>query len=93
MNHYKTSDGSRVSKREVDKRVRNAKQEKINEFLEKYDYIFCEDCGNNNCVPIDCSHDISVDECQKSGRTELAWDVSNITLRGRKCHRVWDKSC
>ena len=92
MNYYFTSSGERVSKSVIDRRVREAKETKINQMLDKYGFIFCEDCKRNDCKPVDCSHDISVKECQESRRTELAWDVNNITMRGRACHRKWDNS-
>ncbi len=86
MNYYKTSDGTKVSKSIIDSRIRKAKAEKLEQFYEEHEYYFCEDCKKNDCVPIDCSHDLSVDQCQKQGKTELAWDVGNLTLRGRNCH-------
>jgi len=60
---------------------------------ETFGYNFCEekDCHKSQGVYLDCSHDISVDECQKSGRTELAWDVNNITIRCRDCHNKHDR--
>ena len=91
-NSYKMSDGTRMAKSEIDQKVREAKQKKIDMMMEEQGYIVCEDCGRNDCVPVDCSHDISVKECQESGRTELAWDVNNITMRGRKCHQKHDKT-
>ena len=91
MNHYRTSTGERISKLEIDKRVRQAKKEKLQEQFEKYGYNFCEECLRNDDKPIDCSHVISVDECQKSGRSELAWDKDNIRILGRKCHKIYDK--
>jgi primosomal protein N' len=92
MNHFHTSDGERVAKSTIDYRVREAKKKKIELFLDEHGYIFCEECERNanSGVYIDCSHDISVDECQKSGRCELAWDVDNITMRCRKCHNKHD---
>lgn len=57
----------------------------------EHGYLFCEDCGKNNCTPIDCSHDLSVDQCKKQSKTELAWSVDNITLRGRPCHSKYDR--
>lgn len=92
MNSYNTSSGIRVTKVEIDKLVRKAKEEKIAQMMDEYGYIFCEDCKQNDCKPIDCSHDISVKECQESGKSELAWDVNNITMRGRKCHQKHDKT-
>lgn len=90
MNYYKTSDGSRIAKSIVDRKIHNAKKLKLADFFETHGYYFCEDCKTSSFVYLDCSHDISVDKCQKEGRTELAWDVDNITLRCRKCHLKHD---
>ena len=92
MNYYFTSDGQRVSKSEVDRKVRKAKEMKISQMINEYGYVFCEECGMNDCKPVDCSHDKSVDWCQKNRCVELAWDINNITMRGRKCHRIKDKT-
>ena len=92
MNHYRTSSGEKVAKSTIDYRVREAKKKKIYLMLDQYGYIFCEECGvnANSGVFIDCSHDISVDECQKTSHSELAWDINNITMRCRKCHNKHD---
>lgn len=90
MNYYRTSTGEKIAKSTIDSRIRKAKAEKLEQFYEEHGYYFCEDCEKNDCVPIDCSHDLSVDQCQKQGRTELAWNVGNLTLRGRRCHVAHD---
>ena len=90
MNRYLCSDGTRVPKSIVDRKIREAKARKIAKFIEEHGYVYCEVCHKINCVPIDSSHDIPVSECQNSGRTELAWDTNNITLTGRKCHQKKD---
>jgi len=90
-NTYRTSSGERVKKKQIDLNVRKAKFKKLNSFMDEHGYIFCEGCKRSDTPPYDCSHDISVDECQKSGRSELAWDVDNITLLCRKCHAKKDK--
>lgn len=87
-----TSTGERVTTVERNHRVRLAKIQKLENFFSVHGYYFCEDCKRNDCVPIDCSHDISVDTAVKTGRTELCWDVNNITLRGRKCHQKHDRN-
>ncbi len=92
MGSSKTSCGERISTEECQKKISEAKQQKLDLFMLEHGYHFCEDCGKNTCKPIDCSHDISVDECKKSGRTELAWDINNITLRGRACHSKYDRN-
>lgn len=95
-NSYRMSNGERVVKSVIDRRVRQAKAEKIQNMLDEHGYIFCEEtgCGKNTNAgePIDCSHEISVYDCQKEGKTELAWNVSNIKMRCRTCHRKHDKT-
>ena len=92
MNTYKTSTGERLSKSVIDARVRKAKKEKIDEQFGEHGYNFCEDCKRSAGVYLDCSHDVSVDQCQKQGKSELAYDTNNITIRCRDCHRKHDKS-
>ncbi|NQU54090.1 MAG: hypothetical protein HQ522_16295 [Bacteroidetes bacterium] len=90
MGTFKTTTGEKITKAAIDRKVRAAKQEKINQMIETYGYVFCEDCNRNDCTPVDCSHDKSVDWCQKNGCVELAWDVDNITMLGRKHHQKKD---
>jgi hypothetical protein len=90
MNYYRCSNGDKIAKSVVDYRIRQAKQKKKDQFLDDHNYIYCEDCGRSSGVRIDTSHDISVDECQKTGRTELAWSVENLTYRCNFCHTKHD---
>lgn len=91
MGTYKCSDGSRVSQAQIDRNIRKAKDRLLQNCLDEHGYIFCQTCGQNNCKPIDCSHNKSVQECKNEGRTELAWAVHNMKLRGRECHKKKDK--
>ena len=91
MNTYKTSTGERLSKSVIDSRVRKAKKTKIQNMIISQGYIYCEDCGRSGGMPLDCSHDLSVDQCQKQGKSELAYDTNNITIRCRSCHQKHDK--
>lgn len=84
-NTFYTSDGIGVSKPAIDQRVRRAKAQVLEDQRTEYGYNFCEDCGIA-IGRLDCSHDISVDQCQKQGKTELAWDIENITIRCRLDH-------
>jgi hypothetical protein len=90
MNHFKMSDGTRISKVEIDRRVKEAKQQKLADQLEAEGYNFCQTCHRNDDVPIDCAHIISVDECQKTGHSEWSWDLENIAIEGRECHKKRD---
>lgn len=92
MGTYRCSDGTRISQSTLDYRIRKAKAKKLQQMLDKYGYIFCEECKKNDCKPVDCSHDKSVQDCKNEGKTEMAYDVDNITMRGRPCHQKHDKS-
>lgn len=93
-NSYTCSDGTKVTKREIERKVRETKKMILQVQLDEFGYNFCVDCGinANSMIPIDCSHTISVDECQKSRRAELAWDESNVKPRCRRCHNKIDKN-
>ena len=89
MTFYYQSNGVRVAKTTIDQRVRKAKAKKLEDMRTDQGYIACEDCGTNQGY-LDCSHDVSVDTCQKTRRCELAWDVNSITIRCRSCHQKYD---
>lgn len=92
MNTYSTSYGVRLKKSVIDRLIRKAKAYKLETQFDQFGYNFCEDCKASGGVRLDCSHDISVNECQKTGRTELAFDADNITIRCRECHKKHDKT-
>ena len=101
-NRYKQSDGTKISAAALDRNISKAKEIKVNEMMDNYGYIFCEDCNEFGLPPeprnemelkiIDCSHQISVDEAKKSGRAELACNVDNIRMRCRIHHKIHDKT-
>ena len=91
VNTYGQSDGSRITSDQLERKITSAKKKRMQMQFDEIGYNVCTDCERNDCKPVDASHDISVDECKKSGRAELAYDVNNITPRGRKCHRIYDK--
>lgn len=92
MNYFTTSTGERISKQQIDRNVRKAKEQKLAEHLDKYGYYFCTICFRNDCKPIDCAHMESVDSCQKNGYVDKAWSLDNIVLAGRKCHQEHDRN-
>ncbi|MFZ1704408.1 MAG: hypothetical protein WAT79_08670 [Saprospiraceae bacterium] len=101
-NRYTQSDGTKISSKALERNISKAKEIKVNEMMDNYGYIFCEDCNEFGLHPeprnemelkiIDCSHQISVDEAKKSGRAELACNVDNIRMRCRIHHRIHDKT-
>ena len=107
MNHYRCSNGTKVSKSFIDKKVHEAKEIKLTEQLDFYGFNFCTECqeiiSSNNAVILtkinemdlkilDCSHIESVDSCQKNGHSEKAWDLNNIRILCRFHHRKHDHS-
>ena len=91
MNTYKTSSGERIKKSVIDRLVRSAKSQVIVNQVNTFGYNFCEECKQSSGAYLDCSHTLSVDQCQKQGKSELAWDVDNIRVLCRSCHRKHDK--
>lgn len=91
-NTYQTSTGERLTKSVIDARVRKAKEGVLNAQTFEYGFNFCEDCKRSSGCYLDCSHNKSVDQCQKEGCSEEAYDPDNIKVRCRDCHRIHDKS-
>ena len=91
MNTYKCSDNTRVTQKQIDRNIRKAKIQLISNCKEKHGYIFCQKCRRNDCKPVDCSHNFSVQDCKNAGMTELCWNLSNLELVGRLCHEKKDK--
>ena len=90
MNHYFASNGTRYSKVEIDRKVREAKKLRLQQQVDELGYNVCEICFKNDCKPVDCSHLKSVNWCQKNRCVELAWDTNNILPTGRRCHQKYD---
>lgn len=102
-NKISLSDGTKMTPDALEKKIHKAKEVKIQEMIDNYGFVFCEDCGQYgenrpkgvnemDLTIIDCSHEISVKEAKESGRAELACDVDNIRMRCRYHHRIHDKT-
>lgn len=85
MPKYGLSNGENMDKRKIDKKIAKAKEEFLEEFLDEHGYYFCERSKRSD-LGLDCSHIISVKECQWSGRSEIAWDKRNLELLSREEH-------
>ncbi len=92
MTTYRTSDGERVSKAQIDRNIRIAKEAKLAIQDAEYGYHFCEECQRSTGVRLDCSHIESVKTSQDNGRSEKAWDTDNIRILCRLCHQKHDKT-
>jgi hypothetical protein len=91
MNSYGTSEGERVKQSVIERLITKAKEQKVRYQFEEHGYNFCEQCGISSGVYLDCSHNVSVKEAKETGRTELCWDLHNITILCREHHQIKDK--
>lgn len=92
MNHYKTSDGQRVTQPEIERRMREAKRQLLQNQIFDFSYNFCEECGHNGSgTRLDCSHIISILRAKQMNQIELCWDVNNLSVLCRPCHEKRDK--
>lgn len=100
MNYYHCSNGNRISKSEIDRKVRQAKENIIQAQKDWYGFNFCQECQEKGIpnindqmklMRLDCSHIKSVNWCQKNGCSELAWDKDNIRILCRYHHEIHDK--
>ena len=100
-NTYSDSEGNRYTQKEIDAKVRKAKQEFHDWFYNEHGYFFCEQCKEDmengievqaGCERIDKSHIISEKEAKETGRVELCWDwKNNMRHLGRRHHQLHDK--
>lgn len=90
MNTYQLSNGERIKKTVIDARVKKAKAQVLENQLLEYGYNFCVNCKRSTGVYLDCSHIVSVKDCQEMGKSELAYDVDNIEVLCRFHHQIKD---
>ena len=91
MNSYFDSDGNKYSQGQIDFRIKRAGLEVLDlQFLE-HGYNFCTKCHRNDCKPIDVAHIISRKKAKELKQVELSWDIGNLEILGRKCHKILDK--
>ena len=91
MNTYKTSTGERFTQSQIDARIRIAKAKALELQFNEHGYNFCFQCGSNGSgTRLDMSHDYSVGKAKAEGKTEKCWDVKNLNLLCRSCHKEKD---
>ena len=90
MNTYSDSQGNRYTTEQIERRIKKSALELLEiQFLE-YGYNFCESCKRNDDKPIDVSHTISRKKAKEDGCVEVLWDLSNLEILGRLCHKKKD---
>lgn len=98
VSSYRTSDGNYISKATIDYRVKKAKDSYTQTVVEslgiEVHQVRCERCRlpNNKAPGVSRSHIISVDQCQKNGESELAYDLFNFEHLCMGCHTLWEST-
>jgi hypothetical protein len=90
MNSYKTSNGERITKEDIDVNIKKAKARFYDDTLFMKGWIACEQCGKSSGEHIDISHIISVKHAQDTGRSELAYSTKNLQWLCRTHHIEFD---
>ena len=85
-NSYRLSNGDRITKSQIDARVKKAKAIVLDNQMKDYGFNFCEVCQRSSGVRLSCSHIVSTKTCQEIGNSELAYDVENVEILCLKCH-------
>lgn len=92
INRYKCSDGTTVTKVEINRNYQRTCDEIRNEREP-----VCQGTGRSD-LPLSFSHTISRDRCQRLGKSELIWDKDNIELESYEppcsnptcAHNIWE---
>ena len=90
MPKYSNSSGEMIDKKVIDRRIAKAKDQYVEKFIDDNGFTFCERSIRSD-LGFDCSHIISVRECQDSGRCELAYSKKNIELLCRQEHLKFEQ--
>lgn len=88
---YSDSLGNRYTTDQIERKIKRAALEKLDIQFMEHGYNFCERCKRNDCRPIDISHTVSRKKAKEDGESELLWDLDNLEILGRKCHKKKDK--
>ena len=90
---YSDSKGNRYTTEQIERKISKAGKLLLElQFIEN-GYNFCEKCKRNDDKPIDVSHTISRKKAKENGCVEVLWDLDNLEILGRKCHKIKDKLC
>ena len=91
MNTYSDSKGNRYTTPQIEVKIKTTALLKLELQFVEYGYNFCEQCKQNDDKPIDVSHTISRKTAKENGNVEILWDLDNLEILGRSCHKKKDK--
>ena len=83
--------GQRYDQTQINRYIGRACKLKHETQRENFGYNFCENCGKNSTsTRLDCSHIKSRQKCKNDGEIEKLWDLDNLQLYCRDCHKKFD---
>lgn len=88
---YSDSEGNRYTTSQIEYKITKAAVELLDMQFMEHGYNFCSKCKMNDCKPIDVSHTISRKKAKEDGMVEKLWDLDNLEILGRDCHKKKDK--
>ena len=88
---YSDSQGNRHNTDQIERKILKAGRDIIELQYKELGYNVCTKCKKNNCKPIDVSHDISRKVAKETGTVEVLWNINNLEILGRKCHKIKDR--
>ena len=88
---YSDSRGRRYTTEQIEAKIKVAAKQKLQLQFDEHGYNFCEHCKRNDDKPIDVSHTISRKKAKEEGMVEVLWQLDNLEILGRKCHKIKDK--
>jgi len=88
---YSDSRGNRYTTDQINRLSDKTAKILLQEQLDDHHYNFCTKCKRNDCKPIDVSHNVSRNEAKKNGNVEIIWNIENMEILGRRCHKIKDK--
>ena len=91
MNTYSDSKGNRYTTPQIEAKIKKSALLMLEIQFVDHGYNFCEQCKQNDCKPIDVSHTVSRKKAKENGTVELLWDLDNLEILGRRCHKKKDK--
>jgi len=88
---YSDTEGNRYTTTQIEWRIKRAALLILDLQFIEFGYNFCQECKENNDKPIDVSHTISRKKAKEDGCVEILWDIDNLEILGRQCHKRKDR--
>ena len=89
---YSDSNGKRWTTEQIDRKSKKSALLLLELRYLDNGYNFCEICNRSTGTYFDVSHTESRKVSKENGRCEKCWDLDNMRVLCRSCHRKFDKN-